>query len=204
MDLNKLNILLEKFYNGQTSEYEEEQLKKFFRKENVPKQYEQDKAYFDFLDKSTMQPKLSANFFDSLEQKLEGKPKGKTIFMLFSKKTLAIAASIAVLVFLSVFSVTYFKSEKKAQFADTYEDPREAYEATKKALLLISETMNKGTKKLKPLNKLEKNVKQVEKLKSFNKEVERLENLQKLDKGIKDFKNISKFHIYHQRVRTGA
>ena len=124
-----MDELIEKYWNSETSLAEEAKLKAYFAQENLPAEHLQYKALFDFYEKE-------ANRSMPTKRKRSLRP-----FFL------AIAASLAILISMGVFYTT--QQEEREQIAlttDTFEDPEEAYQEAKKALLMISAQLNSGKK----------------------------------------------------------
>jgi len=69
----------------------------------------------------------------------------------------------------------------KNTMADTYEDPYKAYIETRKALVMVSENLNKGTRELSYLNQFDKAADNLEQLSRFNTGLMRLNHISKFD-----------------------
>lgn len=129
MELDKVDALLEKYFDGETSVAEENELKNYFSSVGVAPHLEQYRPLFGY-------------FAEAKEQKLTNK------IALVSKNRkkawLSIAASIAVLI--GVGTYTYFSMDtvKENKELGTYDDPKEAFEATQKALAMLSNNVNVG------------------------------------------------------------
>jgi hypothetical protein len=130
MEFNKMEALLEKYFEGETSIAEENELKDYFSSSNVAPHLEQYRPLFGY-------------FTEAKEQKLTSE------VPLVSKKRkvawLSIAASVAVL--MGVGTYTYFNNmdtAKESKELGTYDDPEEAFEATQKALAMLSDNVNVG------------------------------------------------------------
>jgi hypothetical protein len=129
MEFNKIEALLEKYFEGETSITEENELKAYFSSSNVAEHLEQYRPLFGY-------------FAEAKEQKLTNN------VVLVSKKQkvtwLSIAASIVVM--LGIGTYTYFDANtaKENQELGTYDDPEEALEATQKALAMLSDNVNVG------------------------------------------------------------
>jgi len=129
MEFDKMEILLEKYFEGQTSIAEENELKNYFSSLNVAPHLEQYRPLFGY-------------FVEAKDENFDKK------LPLISKKQkmawLSIAASIVVLV--GIASYTYFNMNKPNENAalGTYDDPKEALEATQKALAMLSNNVNTG------------------------------------------------------------
>ena len=130
MELDKVEYLLEKYFEGNTETLEEFELKHYFSSSNVAPHLEQYRPLFNYLSseekrKSQQEIKLPAE---------EKNSKKKTWF-------LSIAASVAVL--LSVCTYTYYNASQ-AQDLGTYDNPEVAFRETQKALALLSTNVNTG------------------------------------------------------------
>lgn len=130
MEFDRMEALLEKYFEGETSIAEENELKEYFSSSNVAPHLEQYRPLFGY-------------FVEAKEQKFTNN------VSLISKKPktlwLSIAASVVVLI--GVGAYTYFNSmetEKVSKELGTYDDPEEAFEATQKALAMLSTNVNVG------------------------------------------------------------
>lgn len=129
MESNKIEVLLEKYFEGETSIAEENELKNYFSISNVAPHLEQYKPLFGYLTEAKK---------ENFEKKVS----------LVSKKQkvawLSIAASVVVM--LGVGTYTYFNSNEVKQNKDlgTYDNPKEALKATQKALAMLSNQVNTG------------------------------------------------------------
>lgn len=129
MEFDKMEALLEKYFEGETSIAEENELKDYFSSSDVAPHLEQYRPLFGYFAEAKEQ-KLMNNV-----HLISKKPKGAW---------LSIAASIAVLI--AVGTYTYFSSNsvKENKELGTYDDPEEAFEATQKALAMLSNNVNVG------------------------------------------------------------
>ncbi len=130
MEFNKMEALLEKYFEGETSIAEENELKNYFSSPDAASHLEQYRPLFGY-------------FAEAKEEKL----KNNVLFV--SKKTkaawLSIAASMAVLVGAGTY--IYFNNAnpvKENMELGTYDDPKEAFEATQEALTMLSKNVNAG------------------------------------------------------------
>ena len=135
MESNRIEILLEKYFQGETSSVEELELKKYFSSSDVAQHLEHYTPLFVY-------------FAEAKEQKSSHK------LPLQTKKRnvmwLSIAASVVVLLGISTF--TYFHSPTEKEDLGTYENPEAAFEATQKALALLSENVNVGIESVEYIN----------------------------------------------------
>ncbi len=126
MELDKTEQLLEKYFEGQTSSAEEEQLEQFFSGD-VPAHLEQYKPMFGYFSFARQQ-----QFEQSVP--LQTKKRSRVAW-------LSVAASVAVLAGVGTFA--YF-NQTQPQDLGTYDSPEEAFRETQKALALLSDHVNTG------------------------------------------------------------
>ena len=144
MELAKIENLLEKYFEAETSLKEEAILKDFFEQENVPAHLAEHKEMFNFFSASSM---------ESSERKIELK---KPVNL--NLRWLSIAAML--IFFIGVYSV-YQENEREE------EEARLAYMETQKALELISQSLNKGTGAIAQLDKFNKGTEAMAQLRTF-------------------------------------
>lgn len=132
MELIKIEALLTKYEEGETSLTEEKALKEYFRKENVPPHLSHYKSLFLF---SKMEKEKTAQ----VEFRAGS---GKKKFALYG-----IAAGI--LLALGIFGFySNQQQELEQQNLGTIENPEEAYLKAKETLQLVSEALNSSKDEL--------------------------------------------------------
>ena len=151
--------LLERYYNAQTSEVEEQRLKDFFFNEDIPLHLLQEKEIFLQL--------RAAQIPDGLEEKLSKQIDKYAIQERFVMKTPqrrslqwtgSIAASLLIL-----FGMSWYFNDAPSNYRkDTCATPEEAYVHTDKALMMFAQALNKGVKQMEVIqestDKVEKNI----------------------------------------------
>ncbi|MDA3780988.1 MAG: hypothetical protein PF487_12325 [Bacteroidales bacterium] len=171
-ELRKINKLLAKFYNGDSSESDEVNLIEFFCETEVPDELSADKELFLYL-KSQQQKSMqnTKDLSQKIWQNIQSSENKKriTIKRNFSILT-GIAASILIfIVSYFIISNKSFLTQDKYQFADSYSNPEIAYKETRQALLYISEKFNKGTEQLKPITKFNYGIQELSPITKYNK-----------------------------------
>ncbi|WPP52323.1 hypothetical protein [Catalinimonas niigatensis] len=152
MELQKIEQLLEKYWDGDTNLKEEQALQHFFSEEEVPDHLQGVASLFRTF-KTDRQFKTLDNSFDkALIHTLEKSGSAWNF-----RSILRIAAAVTLLI-ASVFLVKDYMHEQAETtaeatetIANTDEDPKLAYEQTRQALLLISTMMNEGTQHIEKL-----------------------------------------------------
>lgn len=138
MELNKIEQLLDAYFEGETSLDQEKALRDYFTSDNVS----------DHLEMYI--PMFSA-FAEAKKEKFIGEINLPTTNK--SWKWIPVAASIAVVMGLFLMLNTNKINE---QDYGTYKDPEVAALKTKQALLMVSNFMNQGTDQLEVLGEFQK------------------------------------------------
>jgi hypothetical protein len=149
MDSKKIEELLRKYWDCETSLEEEQQLHEYFRNESVHEQWKETAALFHYFEQQ--KKKSVHDQFDAVVlEKI--KPKGKVTNLV--QTSLRIAAGIAVLV-VAIFFVRKEIQKNNVEpvaMEDTFDDPQQALEETKKALLMISKGFGSAERQAKKIN----------------------------------------------------
>lgn len=181
MKEEELKRLIEKYYNGESTEEEERSLRDYFRRNSIPEGYEAEKVIFGYFDESTEVPEPSIDFEARILAGIdtsESKRRSQTM----KKYLLPILSAAAGLLILGG-SYFYFMN---AESRDSFTDPEIAYAETIKILRDVSSQMNRGTHVLEPVGKINKVTKKsFETINKSTRIVEKnLKNLELLSKAI--------------------
>lgn len=152
MDSNYPNIegLLQKYWQGETTRSEEQQLRAFFTEGPVPAHLKEYIPIFTFFmderNASMKDPAFSNRLARrALQQEPENRPDKGTLRPLFLNPFLRMAAGLAlVLTLFFLFPAPQKLQEVHTMKMDTYENPQEAYQAAHAALLFLSSRIQKG------------------------------------------------------------
>ena len=132
MELDKIENILDKYFQGETTIAEEKELKEYFSSPNVAQHLEQYKPLFGYFSQVKQQ---------KTTQEIPLQTKKRNVAWL------SIAASAVVLLGIGTF---YYVSEEPTtpvvaqSELGTYDNPEEALAATQKALALLSNNVNVG------------------------------------------------------------
>ncbi|MBF4492693.1 hypothetical protein IR010_09085 [Flavobacterium sp. MR2016-29] len=146
MELDKIENILEKYFQGETTIAEEDQLKEYFSSSNVAQHLEQYKPMFGYFSQVKQQ------------KSMQEIPLPKSRDKKRNVAWLSIAASIVVLLGIGTY---FFASEKPAaqpvaqSELGTYDNPEEALAATQKALALLSNNVNVGIESVQYIQEYE-------------------------------------------------
>lgn len=180
-----VTLLLEKYYNGETSEEEESILKEYFRNENIPEIFREDQEIFAFYSKKQNIPEPSLGFDERLitaidDEDYSVRKRGmRKIFITIA----GIAAGLLIL------TGTWFFFMQNTGPKDTFSDPEIAYIEAMKVLHDVSYRLNSGVRALEPVGKLHEITERS--LNTINRSTEKIEkNIGTLDQYIKVLENI--------------
>ncbi len=130
MELDKVEALLEKYFDGQTSIEQEKQLRDYFQSADLQPHLVQYKVMFNYFESAGSEKSDKPMYFQV------SKSKNSTF------KWLSIAAIFLVLL---AISFPYLMNEKNA-VAENVDSPEMAFQQTQKALALLSRKVNTGMK----------------------------------------------------------
>jgi len=129
MESNKIEILIEKYFQGETSLAEEKELRSYFSSPDVAPHLEHYKAMFGYFTEAKQQ-----KFTQEIPQQTK---KQKVMW-------LSIAASIVVLFGMVTFFMINTDEAVTQNELGSYDSPEQAFRETQKALALLSSNVNIG------------------------------------------------------------
>jgi hypothetical protein len=182
MNEEELKRLIEKYYNGESTEEEESILKDYFRKNNIPEGYEAEKLIFSYYAESAELPEPSIDFEARILAGIDASEikRGSQKIKKYLLPLLSAAAGLFIL------AGSYFFFTNRAESGDTFTDPEIAYAETIKILRDVSTQLNHGVLVLEPVGKMnEITRKSFESINKSTKIVEKnLKNLNYLQRAI--------------------
>lgn len=150
MDSNKIEELLNKYWNCETSLEEEQQLQAYFREGTVPEELKETAALFRYFNEHKKKTLRDVSFDQQVINKVKGPKKGRMATLVYN--TMRIAAGIAVLMVAIWLIRTEVRKSTPQEMLDTYNDPKLAFEETKKALMMISKSFGTAEEQAKKIN----------------------------------------------------
>lgn len=163
MNEKDLKRLIEKFYDGISTDEDEKVLRAFFSGNDVPAGYEAEKETFGHYNDSVEIPEPSADFEARIRSAIDDPSAGRGYGKIRKLILPLISAAAGFLLIVG----SYFLITHKSGTEDTYSDPRIAYAETMKILFDVSAQLNRGTRSLQPVGKI--NEIKVRGFKSINK-----------------------------------
>jgi hypothetical protein len=165
MDTGQVRLLIDKYFEGNTTLKEEQQLRNYFKGDHeIPEELVQVKNHFLLLDPvSDYSPDIQglkskiSNLIDNPNDTVSILQRSHTSRWLFAAATLVILIGIAGV-------ITYQKHNRAS--SDTFSDPWIAYEEAKNTLLYVSSQMSEG---IEPLSHVEKIYTGADKIQSLEK-----------------------------------
>jgi hypothetical protein len=136
MELKRIEQLLEKYFEAQTSVAEERELKAYFTSPDVAPHLEQYRPIFGYFASEAKQ-----GFTKTIPLK--------------SKRSVGKWMSVAASVVLMVGMFTYLNNQSAEQDLGTYDSPEQAFLETQKALNMISKNVNVGVKSINCIGQYE-------------------------------------------------
>ena len=183
--LKKIGLILERFYQGETTLEEERLLQDYFSSNAVPEELMPDRELFQTFASSggsvTLPKDLNKKILNTIDRAQRKDERLKRI-SLYSLSGLA--AGLLALIVVYVF---FLRTDRPAliasqQVMDTYEDPMDAYQEAKRTLAYVSVKLNQGTSELKHVQHVSKTttdpLRSLSKLSKGNRELGLLGNLQ--------------------------
>lgn len=158
-----LKELIEKYYNGLSTDEDERALRAYFTLNDPPSGYETEKELFSFYMGSEEVPELSSDFESRIKNAIDtaSEEKRSAKFRSILVPLLSAAAGLLIL------AGSYFFLINRHETEDTYSDPQIAYAETVKILLEVSSQLNQGSRSLQPVGKI--NEMKIRSLESINK-----------------------------------
>lgn len=130
MEWDNIEIILEKYFRGETSIDEENELRNYFSSSNVAQHLEQYKPIFSYFSLAKEQKFTQDISLQSNKQNVAW--------------LLSIAASVVVFLGIGFYGYFDYNSANQNQKLGTYDDPEVALRETQRALSMLSSHINKG------------------------------------------------------------
>lgn len=177
MKTNEVKILLQRYFDAETSADEERLLEAYFRENSVEKELEPYQVLFRGMGELGSESRDEAweaeIMHHLLEQETAPQKNSRRLWYNLS----GIAASLLI-----VLGGVLFYQQRQHPFRDSFSDPEAAVAYAQETLQFISSKYNKGLAQLTPISKLESAARPLENsLKTINKGFSEFENVQHLN-----------------------
>jgi hypothetical protein len=168
MEYHEIEEILNRYLEGESTLEEEAMLKEYFSQPGLPEEQREMQDLFRYLNEARQESAptfdVTANLNSLIEKEWQKETRNRF------RRIIAWAGSAAAVLILSVGIFQYI-NKPEAVIKDTYKDPKLAYLETKRALMLISRTMNHNTANLKYLSKVDESFDQMKKIAKIDKVV---------------------------------
>lgn len=150
MDFKRIEELLDRYWNAETSLEEEQELREFFIRSTIPEHLKETATLFHYFENNKKRSLNDAAFDGTVLSKVNTPKQSKVVKLVYN--TMRIAAGVAVLVVATWFIRDEIREVSPQVMVDTYDDPKLAFEETKKALQMISRSFGTAESQAKKIN----------------------------------------------------
>lgn len=142
MNSEKIDRLLEKYWNCETSVQEEKELQAFFSGGDLPEELRQYIPLFSYI-RDEQSVTLSNGFNERLRNALEGEKRERYITIRIFRPLLRFAVSVLLVIGMGVSLYFISKQDNRSHFVETFEDPNAAMQHAAYALEKLSHALRK-------------------------------------------------------------
>lgn len=150
MNWSALDRLLDKYYSGDTTPGEVEQLLEYLGQPGLPGQYEEDRLLLQSLYGDETAPGPSPDFNNRILNAIDDYEAEKKLSRAKRQLYAVVSAAASVLIIISI----WFTVGRENSFEDTYSDPQLAYNETVEILYTVSANLNRGREEMDNLDAL--------------------------------------------------
>jgi len=163
MNEEELKRLVEKYYDGLSTDEDEKALRAYFTQNTPTAGYEAEKEIFSYYINAGEVPQPSEDFEARISKSLDTPYAGNRYFSVRKLLIPLMSAAAGLLILAGSYFYFFHSFEPK----DTISNPEIAYAETMKILMNVSSRMNHGTHSLKPVGRI--NEMKVKSLGSINR-----------------------------------
>ena len=174
METTEVKQLLQRYFNGESSDDDERKLEAYFSGDDVADELKEYTEFFGGIAELAHTSEDSVLDEDIMDYILENENREKTKFRRMWQTVTGVAATIII-----VLGGFLFYQQKQQPYQDTYKDPEKAYEVAEQTLQFVSEKYNKGLSALADFEKLNAALKPLQRgMNPVNEIVENFENIE--------------------------
>ena len=192
MDPKRTELLLQRFYNGESTIEEEKELKDFFTTNDVPRYMWAEQEMFTYYNVGGKDEKPGKELENKILNAIKGAEQKEAKQFAYRRKILYMVSSAAAVVALLI--VAYFAFIFNTSMKDTYNNPEIAYVQTKETLLFVSAKLNEGTKDLHAIEKLNEATKSLSNISKIEYSTKSIYTISLFGTGIRNLENLSKIN----------
>lgn len=150
MDSEKINELLTRYWSCETSLEEEQELREYFKGEEIPPEWRETAALFQYFGENRKKSLRDVSFDKRVLEKVRPASEGRVKMLVHN--AMRIAAGLVVVMMSIWFIRNEVRKSTPQTMVDTYDDPKLAFEETKKALMMISKSFGTVEERAKRIN----------------------------------------------------
>lgn len=180
MESQRINILLQKYFEAETTLAEENELITYFTSGEVDENLKMYVPMFSGIEELSVDenPALGDDLMNHI---LESEHREKLRYRWMWQIVTGVAASVI----LVMLAANFYSNQN--QWHDTFTDPDEAYAEATKTLEFVAGKYNKGLAQLKPIGKMEDAaIPFYSGMEALDKGFEKLNDIEKLNKNLKN------------------
>lgn len=180
MESQRIHILLQKYFEAETSLDEENELINYFSSEGIDENLKMYVPVFSGMKELSAEedPEMGDDLMNYI---LESEHKEKLRYRWMWQIVTGVAASVI----LALLAVNFYGN--KNQWKDTFTDPNQAYSEASKTLEFVAGKYNKGLAQLRPIGKIENAARPFYSgMKTLDKGFEKLGTIKNLNKNLKN------------------
>ena len=179
MESQKIHILLQKYFDAETTIDEENELITYFTSGEVDENLKMYVPLFSGMKELSADEDLDLGD-DLMNYILESEHKEKLRYRWMWQIVTGVAASVI----LVMLAVNFYSSQ--SQWKDTFSDPKQAYSEASKTLEFVAGKYNKGLAQLRPIGRIESATDPyISGMKKLNKGFEQMKEVKKLNEKLK-------------------
>ena len=173
MEYQTIEEILNRYFEGESTLEEETMLKEYFSHSDFPAEHRGMKELFQYFDEANREAIPDLDISSHLDSVIENEWKKETRNR-FRHVVAWVGSAAAVLVL--TFGIYQYMEKPETVIKDTYKDPKMAYLETRRALMMVSRTMNRNTANLKYLSKVDESFDQMKKVAEIDKVINSVKN----------------------------
>jgi hypothetical protein len=173
MEYQEIEEILNRYLEGESTLEEETMLKEYFSQADLPEEHREMKELFQYFAEENNDTAPHFDVSAELNSLVENEWKKETRNR-FRRVVAWAGSAAAVLVF--SFGIFQYMNKPDTVIKDTYKDPKLAYAETKRALLMVSRTMNRSTTSLKYLSKVDQSFNHIKKVAEIDQVINSVKN----------------------------
>lgn len=159
MDSKKIEELLEKYWDCETTLEEESLLREYFQQPEIAEKYREAAPLFRYFGEQKNKT-INDSAFDKRILPAATKKDAKVVHLI--RNSMRIAAGVIVLMVAVWFMRNELRSDQVSP-EDTFDDPKMAFEETKKALMMISKGFTRAEQETRKINLFNEAQKEIQK-----------------------------------------